>query len=57
MKDAIISVAAGEGQVPLIRTVRRLGFAVIAVDRDADAPGMALAEDRVVCSTMIRRGC
>ena len=51
MKEAVISIAAGAGQLPLILTARRLGFAVIAVDRDPDAPGMELADARLVRST------
>ena len=41
MKDAIVSVAAGTSQLALIRAAKRLGYAVIAVDRDPNAPGFA----------------
>ncbi|MCZ6598925.1 MAG: ATP-grasp domain-containing protein [Planctomycetota bacterium] len=51
MKDAIVSVAAGTSQLALIRAAKRLGYAVIAVDRDPNAPGFAEADATVVAST------
>ena len=51
MKDAIVSVAAGASQLALIRAAKRLGYAVIAVDRDPHAPGFAEADATVVVST------
>ena len=50
MRAAIVSIAAGPAQVPLIEAAKRLGYAVVAVDRDPDAPGMELADQAVVCS-------
>ena len=51
MTAAVVSIAAGEGQIPLLRAARALGFAVIAVDRDVDAPGLAFADEAILCST------
>ncbi|MEW6073218.1 MAG: hypothetical protein AB1726_11595 [Planctomycetota bacterium] len=51
MREAIVSIGAGAGQVPLLAAARRLGFAVVAVDRDPAAPGLALADAAVAAST------
>lgn len=51
MKDAMVSIAAGAAQLPLLRAARRLGFAVLAADRDVYAPGFALADACVVKSS------
>jgi formate-dependent phosphoribosylglycinamide formyltransferase (GAR transformylase) len=40
----IMVLAAGPLQIPAIVTARRLGLHVVAVDADAQAPGLALAD-------------
>ena len=44
MTDTILICGAGFGQVPAIEAARGLGIRSIVVDRDANAPGMALAD-------------
>ena len=46
-----LSLGAGPHQVPLIAAARRLGFPVIAVDRNLRAPGFEDAAVRLQCST------
>ena len=43
MKKLLV-LAAGLLQVPVIKKAREMGYYVIAVDDDANAPGMALAD-------------
>lgn len=50
-QKAIICLAAGISQLIVIRKAKELGFAVIAVDQDAEAPGFALSDERIVAST------
>jgi hypothetical protein len=51
MRPAVVSLAAGASQLVLLERVRAAGLAVVAVDRDPEAPGFALADARVVHST------
>lgn len=51
MRDVLVSLGGGTGQLPLIEAARRLGFGVVVVDRDPRAPGAALADGRVIAST------
>lgn len=44
MTDTILICGAGFGQVPAIEAARLLGIRSVVVDRDASAPGMALAD-------------
>lgn len=46
-----LSIGAGPEQLHAIRTAQRMGLRVIAVDRDANAPGMAEADEAHVLST------
>lgn len=48
---AVVCLAAGAPQLPIIRACQKRGFAVIAVDRNADATGLAVADATVVLST------
>lgn len=48
---AVVSIAAGSDQLPLIQCARRMGFRVVAVDRDPGAPGFAHADVMVTKST------
>jgi biotin carboxylase len=41
----VLVLGAGYWQIPLIKTVQRLGYKAVAIDRDRSAPG-ALAADR-----------
>ena len=40
----ILIIGAGFGQVPGIRKAKEMGYVVVAVDRDPNAPGMKLAD-------------
>ena len=51
MKDALICIAVGWSQIPLLRAARELGFEVIAVDQDLTAPGLRYATEHVRAST------
>ena len=51
MPDALLSIAAGASQLCLLEAAKRKGLAVVAVDRDPEAPGFALADRAVVAST------
>lgn len=44
MKKTLLVLAAGTLQVPAITTARQMGLRVVAMDGDADAPGLALAD-------------
>jgi carbamoylphosphate synthase large subunit len=48
---AIVCLAAGKSQMIVIRKAQELGFAVIAVDRNPQAIGFDLADERIVAST------
>lgn len=49
--EAVVSVAAGRSQETLIHKARSLGFAVIGVDQDPAAPGLAACDERILRST------
>jgi len=51
LPSAVVCIGAGKWQVIVIRKAKELGLAVIAVDRDPDAPGFALSDERLVLST------
>lgn len=42
--NPVLVLGAGYWQIPLIRTVQRLGFAAVAIDRDLVAPGREIAD-------------
>lgn len=50
-RRAILFVGAGIEAVPGIRRAQDMGLFVVASDADANAPGMAVADDRIVAST------
>jgi biotin carboxylase len=50
-KRTLVVLGASSDQLFLIRTARRMGLAVLAVDRDPDAPGFLEADDVAVIST------
>jgi len=50
-RDAVVSIGAGVSQLAVIKAAKEAGFGVIAVDRDAKAPGMPMADAAVVSST------
>ena len=50
-RRAIVCLAAGKSQLIVIRKAQELGFAVIAVDRNPQAPGFSLADERLIAST------
>ncbi|MBP7901434.1 MAG: ATP-grasp domain-containing protein [Spirochaetes bacterium] len=45
--DAFVSLGAGFYQLPLIKEAKKLGFKVICVDADSNAPGMSLADLKI----------
>jgi len=50
-KNAIICIAAGNSQLPIIRAARKKGLEVIAIDRNPEAPGFYLTSEQIVLST------
>ena len=48
MQKKLLVLAAGLLQIPVIKKAREMGYYVIAVDDDPNAPGMALADKAVV---------
>lgn len=50
-RPALVSLAAGASQVPLIRAARARGLEVVGVDRDASAAGLPLCAAHVAAST------
>lgn len=50
-KKAVISLAAGEQQLLVINKAREMEYAVIAVDRNPQAPGFAFADEKI-CLTV-----
>ena len=51
MKDALICLAAGKSQIPIIMAAKSLGYIVIAVDMDPNAPGFSHVDGCVMHST------
>ncbi len=51
LPDAVICLAAGMSQLIVIRKAKELGFAVISVDRNPNAPGFAESDKRINLST------
>lgn len=51
LKPAIICLAAGKSQLIVIKRAKELGFAVLAIDRNPDAPGFSFSDERIVLST------
>jgi hypothetical protein len=51
LRDAFISIGAGYEQVTLIRAAKRMGLAVIGVDRNPDAFGFADCDATIIRST------
>lgn len=49
--EAIICLAGGISQLPLIETAKKRGYDVIVVDRNPDAPGLKLADYKIIEST------
>ena len=50
-KSAVINLGAGDSQYPVILAAKNLGFSVIAIDRDPNAPGFALSDEQIELST------
>ena len=50
-EEAIICIAAGKSQMPVITEAKRMGYIVIAVDINPDAPGFAYSDLKIVQST------
>lgn len=55
-KDALICLAAGKSQVPIILAAKRLNYFVIAVDINPHAPGFEFADHNIIHSTHDAKG-
>lgn len=51
MNDTLVCLGAGKAQMPVINAAKNLGYSVIAVDRNTDAPGFNSADVAFNCST------
>ncbi|KKS33158.1 MAG: ATP-grasp domain protein [Parcubacteria group bacterium GW2011_GWC2_42_12] len=51
LRPAIVCLAAGKSQLIVIEKAKELGLSVIAVDRDPNAPGFALSDEKIELST------
>jgi hypothetical protein len=51
MKKAVISMAAGVNQLLIIQKAKKLGFAIIGVDKNPDAMGFAECDEKIYLST------
>lgn len=49
--EAVLCMAAGQSQLVVARKARELGYAVIGVDRNPEAPAFALCDEVIVAST------
>jgi hypothetical protein len=49
--SALISVGANENQIPLIKKMKDLGYAVIGIDRNPRAPGTKYLDEHISLST------
>ena len=50
--NAIICIAAGSAQIPIIRAIRDGGFQVVAIDRNEDAEGLQFVNECIILSTL-----
>ena len=51
LRKSIICLAAGKSQIIVIEKAKELGLSVLAVDRDPNAPGFALSDEKLRLST------
>ena len=49
--DALICLGAGSSQFPIIKSAKQIGLNVIAIDRDLDAIGFGIADEKIIIST------
>lgn len=56
MKDALVCLAAGKSQIPIISAAKNLGYTVVAIDIDPNAPGFSHVDNRVIHSTHDAKG-
>lgn len=50
---ALISIGAGQSQLPLIERAKAMGYAIIAIDQNVQAPGFSIADEKIIMSTFI----
>jgi biotin carboxylase len=50
-KPALLCIAAGASQIPVIDAINRCGYAAIGIDQSPDAAGFAGCADKIICST------
>lgn len=51
MKIALICIGAGNSQYPVIFEAKKLGYAIIAIDRNPSAPGFNISDEIINLST------
>ncbi len=51
MKEAVLCIGAGKAQYPIISKSKELGYKTIAIDRDDNAPGFQIADEKICIST------
>ena len=51
MRKAVIIIAAGNNQVLVIKKAKKMGFAVICIDRDPNAIGFQFCDEKINLST------
>jgi len=51
MNDAVVSIGAGRSQLLIIKKAKEMGFSVIGVDKNPNAPGFAFCDERIELST------
>ncbi len=49
--NAVICIAAGKSQVPVILKAKTLGYTIIAIDQNKKAPGFDFADFKIFKST------
>jgi biotin carboxylase len=50
-RKTILIIGAGRLQVPVIKKAKEMGLFVVATDYNENAPGLSLADDRIIIST------
>jgi biotin carboxylase len=50
-KKFVVCIAAGKGQVPVILKAKSLGYSVVAIDQNINAPGFRYADFKICQST------
>jgi len=51
LKNTLICIGAGKSQYPVISIAKELGYAVVVLDQNPDAPGFEIADEKICSST------